>query len=150
MTPAAIAAGEFTSRRAWLAGQVEQRLMAEREANDRLRPWLHIAAMAGARIEAVHEAGVIVFPFERAGEDVAIPLILSLSQAQRHAARAELARARDAAILAAGDRGEAPGGNLFERAQGLVILARHLGAPPYLPSSSRASTRDPAKQGAAA
>lgn len=140
MTPRDIAAYQFGHRRSWLARQVTDGKLAHADAEARLRPWLHLAAMAGAEIDAVYEDHIQVFPYDRAGQPVQVPLVLSLSQADRTAALAELARARDAAIEAVPDPSDAGFSRASTAAHNLQNLAAYLGAPPYPLVSSEVET----------
>lgn len=137
MTPlAATAAEQYRRRRAWLSRELAERRIVAAEAQAKLLPWLHVAALAGAEIEGVTERGVTIYPWDRAGQPVDIPLVLSLTKEDRTAALEALAAARDAAVEAA-DPVEAEPGPLNDRALrealGLAALARHLGARPHVP-----------------
>lgn len=125
MTHAQIAADEYTSRRAWLAREVEAGRMARAEAEQRLTPWLHLAAICGAEVPGTVEDGLHLYPWDKAGQPAQIPLRLSLSPADRTEALRALAAARDAAILVSSTSPEKT-----ERARALMRLADHLGAPP--------------------
>lgn len=144
MTPAEIATHLFTQRRNWARADVAAGKLTAEQANDRLRPWLHLAAMAGADLPHLQEQGETVFPFERAGEPVRVPLAvtLPLSRGERDNALAVLARARDDALNAFDQH---PSPAAVEAARQLTTLANHLVAPAYRPSSSpRPPSRGPA------
>lgn len=131
MTPAELAAYHFGQRRAYAAKQVAKRAVTAEDANARVLPWLHIAAMAGAQIDAVYEDHIQIFPYDRAGQSVQVPLALALTHAQRAAALAELARARNAALDAVPDPSDPGFSRASTIAHGLQNLAAYLGAPPY-------------------
>lgn len=155
MTPAAISAAEYTSRRAYLAREVAAGRMARDEAEARLTPWLHLAAICGAEVPGTVEDGLHLYPWDRAGQPAQVPLVLSLSPAERTEALRALANARDAAILAcaqvagggggASARSSSPKGGSADRvsrARNLMRLASHLGAPPI----DRARTAPPSQK----
>lgn len=131
MTPAQIAAAEFQRRRAWLSRQVAGRHEQPGAANVKLLPWLHIAAMAGAQIDAVYEDAVTIFPFDQGGKVVKSPIVLTLTNDERTTALQTLARARDAAVDAVPDPSHETFARLSAAAHGLQNLAAYLGAPPY-------------------
>lgn len=131
MTPAELAAYHFGQRRAYAAKQVAKHAVTAEDANARVLPWLHIAAMAGAQIDAVYEDHIQIFPYDRAGQSVQVPLALTLTQAQRATALAELARARNAALDALPDPSDPGFPRASTIAHGLQNLAAYLGAPPY-------------------
>lgn len=169
MTPAEIATHLFTQRRNWARADVAAGKLAPEQANDRLRPWLHLAAMASAQAAAgdsankaaalpeLQEWGDTIFPYPasssrqaigqqeiRAGEPVRVPLAvtLPLSRGERDNALAVLARARDDALNAFDQH---PSPAAVEAARQLTTLANHLVAPAYRPSSSpRPPSRGPA------
>lgn len=134
MTPAQTAAAEYTRRRAWLAAQVTAGELAADSAEARLRPWLHLAAIAGAEIPAVYEDTIYLFPWDLAGQPARIPLALTLTLADRTAALTALARARDAAV-AASERDP----RKLDHARALDRLAWHLLAPPMGATSKDAA-----------
>lgn len=167
MTPAQTAADQFTHRRAAAARRVAEGRWSPTEAEARLRPWLHIAAMAHAQLDLCTEEFTVIFPYAgaqaaagdstdkrpRAGEAVRIPLALSLSQAERAAALAELAAARDAALdtvdrMVLGE--DQPHQRALAQARALDRLARHLGAPPWQPVGRTPSTSELAPRAQAA
>ncbi len=131
MTPAELAAYHFGQRRAYASKKVARRELTVEDAEARVRPWLHIAAMAGAQIDAVYEDHIQIFPYDRAGQSVQVPLAIRLTTPDRNAALAELARARDAAIDALPDPSDPGFSRASTIAHGLQNLAAYLGAPPY-------------------
>lgn len=143
MTAREIAAYQFGHRRAWLAREVADRKRTQADAEHRLLPWLHIAAMAGAQIDAVYQDHLQIFPYDRAGQTVQVPLALSLSQAQRTAALAELARARDAAFDAV-DRAlnDEDRTRRIQQARSIALLAHDLDAPPYPVTAARGESTE--------
>lgn len=134
MTYAETAAAQFTQRRAWLSREVREGRLTPDVADDRLRPWLHLAAIAGAQLDAVFEDGVTLFPFDRAGQPARLPMSLFLTADDRAAALDQLGRARDAAIHVSETQPDRT-----DQARALDQLARHLGAPPHNPSIQEAA-----------
>ena len=149
-----IAADQFGHRRAWLAREVAERKRTQADAERRLLPWLHIAAMAGVGscseaiaskdvIDAVYQDHLQIFPYDRAGQTVQVPLVLSLSQDQRTAALGELARARDAAFDAV-DRAlnDEDRARRIQQARSIALLAHDLDAPPYPVTAARGESTE--------
>lgn len=118
-TIAKIAEQEFTRRRAAMQRAVENGDWPGDPANEAARLWLAIAAAAGAKLPELQAQAI--FPIGKTcwltADDIAEP----------SAYRAELARARDAAIAKA----EANTKDLAadQRARDLIALAEALGAP---------------------
>jgi len=131
MTSPEIAAALYHRWQNYASKQVARRELTVEDAEARVRPWLNIAAMAGAQIDAVYEDHIQIFPYDRAGRSVQIPLAIRLTTADRTAALAELGRARDAAINAVPDPSDPGFSRASTIAHGLQNLAAYLGAPPY-------------------
>lgn len=83
MNPAAITAQEYTHRRAYLAREVAAGRMARTEAEQRLTPWLHLAAICGAEVPGTVEDGLHLYPWDKAAfGPFAAGRSLSLEQAR--------------------------------------------------------------------
>lgn len=131
MNSAEIARQEFLRRRAWLVREYGEGRIALDEAEARLRPWLHAAAMIGAQLDLCVDHHVVIYPWARAGEAMRIPLALSLSPDQRNEARFAVARARDAAVCYAEAASGEERARLIPPARALALLAHDLCAPPF-------------------
>lgn len=133
MTPAQMAAIEYQRRRDWLSRAIAEHKLSPADAEAKLRPWLAIAAMAGADLPELFDEHATIFPYETAGQTVREPTAID-KICPRPQALAALGAARNAAIDAldehrAGDPAAAR--RKVETARRLATLAMVLGAPPY-------------------
>ena len=150
LTPAQIAAQEFRRRQNWLSQQVNSGRMDLADANTKLRPWLAIAARAGADLPGLWEQALVLVPENRAGALEHIRVIPN-DIAPKEEALSALAKARDAAIDLITDN---PPTDLeaakraATNAQNLAALAWALRAPPYHLPEGFGSTAQPAKAAA--
>ena len=118
----------FRARQAIASRLIAEGKWSRAQAEAKLRPWLAIAALAGADLAELQDEGIVIFPPAQAGA----PCRLRHSASDicpRADALAELARARDAAL----DALPAIAASASEATQDLVVLAIHLGAPAYHP-----------------
>jgi hypothetical protein len=131
-SPADTAAAAFRQRQAFASKQVGAGALTAGDAEARLRPWLHIAAIAGSELPELTEHATVIFPSERAGQTVRVPLAVSLplTRGERDTALTELARARDAAL---DEFDTHPAAAKIEVTRALCRLADHLGAPAWRP-----------------
>lgn len=150
LTPAQIAAQEFRRRQSWLSQQVNSGRMELADANTKLRPWLAIAARAGADLPELWEQAFVLVPETRAGAVEQIRVIPN-DIAPKEEALSALAKARDAAIDLITDNPPADleaAKRAATNAQNLAALAWALRAPPYHLPQCAGSTAQPAKAAA--
>lgn len=127
MTHADFAATEFKRRHSIAQQSCDARRWSAGQATEALRPWLAIAAAAGADLPELLDEQRVIYPRERAGQTISVR-IKSDELCPRDRWHAELTRARDAAL----DKGTDPA-----RTRNLAGLCSALGIDiPYRPSAA--------------
>lgn len=117
---AALSAEIFRQLQAAARRNVAARKWTAEQATGRLRPWLAIAAAAGADLPELRDEGVRIFPWAEAGRPVSLRLFAE-DICPRAEWQAALARARDDAVARAGCD------ETIARARDLLALSRALG-----------------------